>query len=160
MSLRFTVIRRARSADGERVAEMIRALARHEGKTKTAMTAAAFRRLGCGRNRRFSTLVAEADGKLRGYAAYMPVFAIAELETGVFVDDLWVEPRWRKRGLGRMLMQAVASDCLNGGGAYVMWNVRFANTGAVAFYDGLGAVKTDYNYRWIEGEAFRRLASE
>jgi len=69
----------------------------------------------------------------------MPVFAVDEAVPGFYMDDLYVEPNWRQRGLGRLLMQAVARDCLKRGGRYVMWHVRLRNAGAFAFYDGLGA---------------------
>ncbi len=158
MSEAGIVIRRARPEDGERVAAMVLALARHEGKSSSQMTGEAFRRSGFGRRARFSTLVAEAGGGLQGYAIFMPVFSVAEAKPGCYLDDLYVEPDWRSRNLGRLLMQRLARDCVKRGAHYIMWNVRLGNAGAVAFYDRIGAVKTDLNCRWVHGAAFDRLA--
>jgi GNAT superfamily N-acetyltransferase len=151
-------VRRARPEDGERVAAMVRALALGEGRSVIRMTAEAFRRFGFGPRARFSSVVVEAAGTVEGYAIFMPVFSVAEVVPGFFIDDLYVEPPWRQLGLGQRLMQGVAHECLRRGGSYVMWNVRLGNPGAVAFYDRIGAVKTDHNCRWIEGDALNRLA--
>ena len=159
MSRKRVAVRRARPDDGERVAEMVLALARHEGKSGAAMTGAQFRRVGFGRRARFTTLVADTDDGLQGYAIFMPVFAIAEAKPGLYLDDLYVEPAWRGRGLGRLLMQRLARECVRRRADYVMWLVRRANSDANAFYDRIGAGKSDLNCRWVAREALSRLAS-
>ncbi|MBI1777333.1 MAG: GNAT family N-acetyltransferase [Proteobacteria bacterium] len=158
MSRAEIVIRRARPADGERVAELVLGLARFEGKVGTRMTADGFRRFGFGARARFSTLVATCAGTLQGYAIYMPVFSVEDAKPGFYLDDLYVEPDWRRAGVGRLLLQRLARECHKRGFSHIMWHVRLANTDAMAFYDRIDAVRTEVNCRWIEGDALARLA--
>ena len=54
-------------------------------------------------------LIAELDGEPAGYALYFPTFSTFLAIQGVWLEDLFVRPAYRKRGVGRALLAAVAA---------------------------------------------------
>ena len=58
-----------------------------------------------------------------GFAAYSPTFSTASGQTGLYLEDLYVEPQWRSRGIGRTLFAHVARLAAARGGGSLMWSV-------------------------------------
>ena len=58
---------------------------------------------------------------------------------GIYLEDLFVRPRFRRRGLARALLAALAGECLDNGYTRLSWAVLNWNTDAIALYDGVGA---------------------
>ncbi|KAG0467037.1 hypothetical protein HPP92_018617 [Vanilla planifolia] len=58
---------------------------------------------------------------------------------GMYVKCLFVKEAWRRRGMGRMLLSAVAREAARMGCGRVEWYVVGCNRGAVAFYEEMGA---------------------
>jgi GNAT superfamily N-acetyltransferase len=73
--------------------------------------------------------VAESDGSVVGWAALIPRGAVAWLE------DLWIEPRWIGRGVGRMLFEHVAATAGELGARRLEWE---AEPNALGFYERMG----------------------
>jgi GNAT superfamily N-acetyltransferase len=83
-------------------------------------------------------LLARADGQPAGYAVYYRTFSTFVGRAGVFLDDLYVRPEFRKRGLGRALLEAVAKIGMERGGRFEWITLRW-NERAFRFYRSLGA---------------------
>ena len=84
-------------------------------------------------------LLARCDGEVAGYAIYYFTFSTFVGRAGIWLEDLYVRPPFRKRGLGRQLMEAVAQvgverDC----GRYE-WMALDWNENALEVYRRLGA---------------------
>ena len=80
---------------------------------------------------------------------------------GIYLEDLFVQPRHRGAGLGRALLAALAGECVERGYARLEWSVLDWNEPAIGFYRALGAAGQD---EWttfrLEGEALTELGSQ
>jgi len=107
----------------------------HEVKTSGALLHAAL----FGERPVATALLARAEEAVAGYAIYYRTFSTFVGRPGVFLEDIYVRPEFRQRGLGRALLEAVASHCLELGGGRLEWNALHWNENALRFYRGLGA---------------------
>ncbi len=85
-----------------------------------------------------SALLARVDGSVAGYAVYFTTFSTFVGQPGVFLDDLYVRPAFRRRGIGRALLEAVAKVCAELGGRFE-WTALRWNENALRLYRSLGA---------------------
>ncbi len=91
-------------------------------------------------------VIAECDGEPAGYAVYFPTFSTFLAIQGVWLEDLFVRPSHRRKGLGRLLLAAVAARTRERGGERLEWAALDWNELALDFYRGLGAERMD---EWI-----------
>jgi GNAT superfamily N-acetyltransferase len=107
-----------------------------------------------------SALVAEAAGKVVGYALFYPCYSSFKSCPALFLEDLYVTPTARGRGHGKALLQGVAAVARERGAARMDWNVLDWNQPAIDFYEGLGAkILGDWRVCRIQGQALERLAT-
>jgi GNAT superfamily N-acetyltransferase len=127
--------------------ELIRALARFE-KLEHEFTATAenLRAALFGPPPLAGALLARVNGEPAGYAIYFSTFSSFTGRAGVWLDDLFVLPEFRKRGLGRKLIEAVAKIAAERGCARFEWLALDWNERALEFYRGLGARSLD---EWV-----------
>jgi GNAT superfamily N-acetyltransferase len=85
-----------------------------------------------------AALLARVDGCAAGYAVYYHTFSTFVGRPGVFLEDLYVRPEFRKRGIGRELLEAVAKIGADLGGRFEWIALRW-NENALGFYRSLGA---------------------
>jgi len=106
-------------------------------------------------------LVAECDGEPAGYALFFPTFSTFLAIQGVWLEDLFVRPSHRRKGIGRLLLAAVAARTRDRGGERLEWAALDWNELALDFYRGLGAGRMDewITHRLVGGE-LERLAGE
>jgi GNAT superfamily N-acetyltransferase len=106
-------------------------------------------------------LLARVDGAAVGYAIYYRTFSTFTGRPGVFLEDIYVRPEFRQRGLGRALLEAVAKISVELGGGRLEWNALYWNENALRFYRGLGAKVMD---EWVllrmNGGEVRKLVAE
>jgi GNAT superfamily N-acetyltransferase len=154
-----TTIRPAVRADVLRILEFIRALAAYE-RAPEAVTAteASLEREGFGDHPFYSCLIAEHDGRTVGYALYFFNYS-SWVGPGIYLEDLFVEPELRGRGIGKLLLERVAAIAVEKDCARLQWAVLDWNTPAIDFYRAMGGEFLDEwrNVR-VTGEALRRLA--
>lgn len=105
---------------------------------KVLSTAADISRYGFGPNPAFSTLIAEMDGEFAGLCLYFPVFSTWMGRPGVFVQDLYVDDRFRGRKVGERLLRHLAAQAAEKGAVYLRLAVDADNVAAQAFYEKLG----------------------
>jgi GNAT superfamily N-acetyltransferase len=93
-----------------------------------------------------SVLIAEADGGVAGMALWFPTFSTFLGRPGIWLEDLFVRPAFRGRGLGLALLQALRSMT----DGRVEWAVLDWNEPSIRFYESLGArpVEGWTRYRW------------
>ena len=91
-------------------------------------------------------LLARVAGEPAGYAIYFSTFSSFTGRAGVWLDDLYVRPEFRRRGLGRRLIEAVAKLAAERGGVRLEWLALDWNERALEFYRGLGARSMD---EWV-----------
>jgi GNAT superfamily N-acetyltransferase len=154
------MIRPATAADTPAIARLIRALAEYERLSdKVVFDEGQLRQHLFGPRPYAEVLVAEDGGAAVGYALFFHSYATFLGQPGIFLEDLFVEPGHRGRGLGRALMAAVAKLAVGRGCGRVEWAVLDWNEPSIRFYDSLGAAP---NSGWIAyrlaGPALRALA--
>lgn len=152
-------IRRARASDAAIVARLANALNRHEGLPPRLFTTARMRRDAFGPRRAFRVLVAEAGGRIVGYASFLSGYNSDVAAREIWLLDLFVVPGWRSRGVGRALIGAVAGETVRRGLAWLEWGVRGSNTRALRFYHRLGARVSDTRIALLADPALGRLAA-
>jgi GNAT superfamily N-acetyltransferase len=88
---------------------------------------------------RIDLLVAEAGGRLLGFAFVSTLFPAARCTSALFLKDIFVSAAERSRGVGLALMRAVARLAATRGCSRINWNAARNNAAALAFYARLGA---------------------
>ena len=156
-----TVIRRASAEDAGQILEFIRALAAFErAPDAVEATAEGLVRDGFGPRAFFECLIAEYDGQPAGFALYFFNYSTWVGRPGIYVEDLFVLPEFRRKGIGRALLKQVAAIAVENGCQRLQWEVLDWNTPAIDFYRELGAEFLDEwrNVR-LGAEAIERLAN-
>ncbi|ORW07460.1 GNAT family N-acetyltransferase [Mycobacterium kyorinense] len=134
-----TRIRRAAPTDAAAITAMIHQLADFEQApdqctvTETQIRAALFDEPTTLRGH-----VAEVDGEVAATALWFLNFSTWDGVAGIYLEDLYVRPEFRRRGLARALLSALARECLERGYSRLSWAVLNWNTAAIALYDSIG----------------------
>lgn len=104
-------------------------------------------------------LIAEAAGVPVGFALFFHNFSTWTGRRGVYLEDLYVTPTARGKGVGAALLRHLAGLALDRDCARFEWSVLDWNVDAVRFYRSLGAVgMEDWTVQRVSGEALHRLA--
>ena len=153
-------IRAARPGEAALVLAFVRELAEyeklaHEVEATEAMIDAAL----FGEKARMFCDFAERDGEVAGFALWFLSFSTFSGRSGIYLEDLFVRPAFRKKGIGKALMIHLARKCVENGWTRFQWSVLDWNTPSIEFYKSLGAVLTE---EWtgclVKGDALKALA--
>lgn len=105
-------------------------------------------------------LLAEVDGETAGFALYFHTFSTFLARRGLWLEDLYVRPAFRARGVGTRLLRAVASVAVERRYGRFEWSVLDWNAPAIGFYERLGAtVLPDWRIARVTGDALARLGA-
>ena len=105
-------------------------------------------------------LIVEADGRPRGFALFFTSYSTFLAKPGLYLEDLFVEPDARGRGLGLALMATLAQLCVARGYGRFEWSVLDWNQPALDFYRALGAVPQDeWTVQRLTGAPLAALAA-
>jgi GNAT superfamily N-acetyltransferase len=153
-------IRTATAADVPAVLGFIRELATYEHlqhevvATEADVHAALF-----GARAHAEVALACLDGTPVGFALYFHNFSTFLGKPGIYLEDLFVRPAMRGRGVGRHLFAWLARTAIERGCGRLDWAVLDWNAPSIAFYRSLGAVaKDEWTVYRLDGAALRRLA--
>jgi GNAT superfamily N-acetyltransferase len=91
----------------------------------------------------FECLIAELDGTAAGFALFFRNYSTWRGRPGLFLEDLFVPERYRRRGIGRALLKRLAALCVERGYGRMEWSVLNWNQPAQDFYRSLGATPMD-----------------
>jgi GNAT superfamily N-acetyltransferase len=104
-------------------------------------------------------LIGRVDGELAGYALYFFTFSSFIGRAGIWLEDLYVRPTFRRQGLGRAMIEAVARIGAERNCGRFEWTALNWNKNALDFYRKLGAQMMD---EWVlvrmNSEGLRRVA--
>lgn len=159
------VIRRALPADAPTLCRLIDGLAEferlsHESNPDARALAS---HLSPDANPRCDALVAEdrASGRALGFALFFPNYSTFLTGWGIYLEDLFVEPEARGRGIGKALLAAVAREAVLRGARRLDWSVLTWNEGAIGFYQSIGAKPMDdWKTMRLSGEALRTFCAD
>ncbi|MCA1399931.1 GNAT family N-acetyltransferase [Bradyrhizobium sp. BRP56] len=153
-------IRRARPDEAGLVFSLVRELAEyekllHEVHASEADIADAL----FGANPRLYCDIAEWNGELAGFAVWFVNFSTFAGRHGIYLEDLFVRPALRGKGIGKALLVHLAKQCLANGWSRLQWAVLDWNAPSIAFYKSLGAEMMDeWTICRVSGEALSTLA--
>jgi len=156
------VIRQGERADVPVIAELIRGLARFEKlEHEVTMTEDMLAANLFGPHHYAETLIAEDEGAAVGFALFFHNFSTFLARPGIYLEDLFVIPEQRGRGVGRELLRELARLAVERGCGRLEWAVLDWNRDAIAFYERLGArPNSDWTIYRLTGEALSSLGRE
>jgi ribosomal protein S18 acetylase RimI-like enzyme len=106
-------------------------------------------------------MVAANGERVVGFAIFFRFFASFRGERGVYLEDLYVDPEFRRSGAGDKILRAIARTAKADGFERIDFQVLDWNEPAIAFYRKLGAeANADETHFRFGGSAFARLAEE
>lgn len=153
-------IRPAHAGDVADILRLIRALADYEKlahevvATEDKLRAALF-----GDRPAAETLIATRGGEAVGFALYFHNFSTFRGARGLYLEDLFVEPSHRGSGLGKRLLQSLATIAVERGCERMEWSVLDWNAPAIGFYRSLGAeLLDDWRICRLTGEPLAALS--
>lgn len=155
-------IRPARSGEAGLVLSFVKELAEYEKllheviATEDEIAASLF-----GDNPRVFCDIAEWDGEPVGFALWFYTYSTFRGRHGIWLEDLFVRPGQRGRGIGKALMARLAQRCVAEDLPRLAWWVLNWNEPSRVFYRSIGAKAQDeWTVKRLEGEALRRLGAE
>ena len=155
-------IRPGEPSDVSLIAELIRGLARYERlEHEVTMTEEQLDRALFGERRYAETLIAENGDQAVGFALFFHNFSTFLARPGIYLEDLFVVPEHRGRGVGKALLEALARLAVERDCGRLEWAVLDWNESAIAFYERLGArPNSEWTVYRLTGESLRALAGE
>lgn len=143
------------------VLRMIKALAEYEKLADQVVTTEASLRAALFGERRFGeVIIGYAGNEPVGFALFFHNFSTFRGAPGLYLEDLFVEPRWRGHGFGRKLLQHLAGVAVARGCHRMEWAVLDWNESAIQFYRRAGARSLDdWRIFRLTGDPLSRLAS-
>ena len=152
-------IRKADPGDGAILHAMLRELAEHHEIPFTA-EAGDYERFLADPHAVNGALIAFADGAPAGCATWQRSYSTFRGRETIYMEDISVLPPFRRLGIGKALLKAVARMAVARGAGAVTWLMMGWNEEARRFYGGHGAeIEDGVCYCRLEGAALERLGS-
>ena len=153
-------IRRARPEESGLVFSLICELAEYEKlsheveATEQGIAAALF-----GEHPLLFCEIAEWNGEGVGFAVWFLNFSTFSGRAGIYLEDLFVRPAFRGKGIGKALLAHLAKLCVENGWSRMQWSVLDWNTPSIDFYRSLGAeIVNEWKLCKLTGAALSQLA--
>lgn len=157
-----TLLRSATPDDVPEVLRLICELAEYERlRDEVVATEASLRAALFGPRPTAEVLLAECDGQVAGFALFFHNFSSFLGRPGLYLEDIFVRPAFRRRGLGRAFFRRLAEIAVERNCGRMEWSVLDWNEPALAFYRALGAVPmSEWTVQRLTGAALRRAAGQ
>lgn len=155
-------IRPATKDDAYLLKTLIHELAEFEHlEHETIVTEEDILRDGFGPHPKFRALIAEWDGQPAGYALFFEFYSTFQGRPGLFLEDIFVRPALRGKGIGTDLLARVANIAWQEGYFCLRWEVLDWNKPAIEFYQKLGAEFLDeWRAVCLIGEAMQAVGQK
>ncbi len=152
-------IRFATERDAAQVLEFIRGLAEYEKLPNEVVATEELIVKNVFRNRGAEVIFAEIGGSAVGFALYFHNFSTFTGKPGIYLEDLFVKPEFRKKGIGKRLLTFLANLAVERGCGRFEWAVLNWNRSAIDFYESLGArPMNEWMVYRLAGESLERVA--
>ena len=160
MSVRGLRLRPATQRDVPEILRLIRALAKYEKLSRQVVaTQAGLRKTLFGPKPSAEVLLAPVEGRVAGFALFFQSYSTFLARPGIYLEDLFVDPPYRGRGIGKALLAAVAKIAIKRGCGRFEWAVLDWNSPAIRFYKSVGArPMKDWTVFRLAGKDLEKLA--
>lgn len=106
-------------------------------------------------------LISEVDNEISGFAVWHLNYSTWLGKHGIYLEDLYVDPKFRGLGHGKALLRKLAQICIEKGYKRLQWWVLDWNESAIDFYKSIGAEPMDeWTVFRVSGSSLRKLATE
>ncbi len=155
-------IRPATAEDAGLLTTLIRELAEYERLShELSVTEEDVLRDGFGEHPKFRAVIALWEGHPAGYAVFYDIYSTFQGRRALFLEDIFVRPDFRKKGIGKALFARAASVAWQEEYFCMRWEVLDWNTPAIDFYRKMGA---DFLHEWkavyLIGDALQAIAED
>jgi GNAT superfamily N-acetyltransferase len=152
-------IRQATAHDSPLLLRFIQALAAYERQPEAVkVTEDVLRAQLSASHPPFECLIAEVDGAPAGFALFFTSYSTWLGKTGIWLEDLFVLPEVRRKGLGTALLRRLGELATERNCGRLEWSVLDWNQPAIDFYASLGAqVMGEWRICRVEGAAFQNF---
>jgi GNAT superfamily N-acetyltransferase len=104
-------------------------------------------------------IVAELDDKIIGYALFFYNYSTFLTKPGIYIEDIFILPEYRRQGIGKALLANVAQIAIDIDAGRLEWSVLDWNQSAIDFYENIGAsILDEWRICRISGENLKKLA--
>lgn len=138
------VIRKALPADVPAIISLIKELAEYERLSQEVeITELQLHNALFGSETFAEVLIAEFESEISGYALYFNNFSTFKGKPGIYLEDLFVKPDFRGKGIGKALFESIIKTAKEKNYGRVEWSVLKWNKPAIEFYESRGAAGLD-----------------
>lgn len=154
------IIRRATPGDEAAITAMIHELADFEhAATECTVTETHIATALFGPSPTVFAHIVEVDGQAAATALWFRNFSTWDGVGGIYLEDLFVRPAFRRRGLARLLLAELARECVENGYTRLSWAVLNWNVNAIALYDDVGGKpQNEWTTYRVSGQELLELA--
>ena len=104
-------------------------------------------------------ILAEYAGETAGFALFFVNYSTFLTQPGIYLEDLFVLPKYRRQGIGKEILGYLANLAVKRGYGRLEWSVLDWNIDAIAFYEQMGAqVLPDWRICRVTGESLNQLS--
>ena len=150
----------ATEADAALILNLINALAEYERLAhEVVATEAMVRESFFGPAPHAHAVIARIGGEPVGFMIWFSTYSTFLSRPGIYLEDLFVLPQWRGKGIGKALLRHLARIAVERGCGRIEWSVLDWNETAIRFYRSLGARPMDeWTVYRLTGDGITRLA--
>ncbi|TLD38468.1 acyl-CoA N-acyltransferase [Venturia nashicola] len=106
-------------------------------------------------------IITAPEGGIAGMALFFHSYSTWRAAPGIYLEDLFIRPAFRRRRYATLLLKELANEVLRIGGARLEWACLDWNTNALTFYRSLGArTKDEWVGLRVDGDALKKLAEK
>ena len=154
-------IERATERDVPMLLKLIKGLAEYEQLAHAVVATEAVLRDSLFVKRAAEAVIGYVEDEPVGFALFFQTFSTFVGVPGMYLEDIFVEPAWRRHGYGRALLAHLAKIAVERGYGRLEWSVLDWNEPAIAFYKSLGARPMDeWTVYRLAGDSLRTLSQE
>ncbi len=155
-------IRPAQEKDVDAIFELILGLAAYEKLTDNVMGNSDLLRSHLFGDRPYAeSIVAELDDLVIGFGLFFHTYSTFLTKPGLYLEDVFVLPKYRRQGIGKALMTSVAKIAFDRGCGRLEWSVLDWNQSAINFYQSLGAtILPDWKICRMTAETLAEIAAK
>ena len=155
-------IRDAVQADLPKILQFIKDLAEYEkAPNEVVLSISDLEQSLFGTNPQVYCLIAELENEVTGFAVWHLNYSTWLGKHGIYLEDLYVDPKYRGQGHGKALLRKLAQICVERGYKRLQWWVLDWNQSAINFYKSIGAEPMD---QWtvfrVSGSSLEKLATD
>ncbi|HEY9771820.1 MAG TPA: GNAT family N-acetyltransferase [Coleofasciculaceae cyanobacterium] len=106
-------------------------------------------------------IITEIESKMVAFALFLPNYSTFLTKPGIYLEDLFVLPEYRRRGIGKAMLAYLGKLALDRGAGRLEWSVLDWNESAIAFYQSMGAkVLPDWRICRVTDDALQKLSEK